>query len=1136
MASGGESDVYDEVEKDTQTEVHHRAESDKLKLGESASGSRRSSVSSALLKTAAKRAALTAELIFLEKQQELEEEEFRLRQKREKLRLQMERSKIDAEESILTEAENGLMSASNSQLGGAAAAKPKIDLSQGGTVTAEVDTRHPLGGVSSRHNIADAVIPPLGGATVVSTRNQTSSDILVPATRQPSSDVGTTTYLRHFPPPGGATQVLSCLHPPLISDTVMHMNMRPPPGGVTVKLPHQEMPSGGVSGQLLQGSTIGNDTTFPAAHVYHAPAGVIASSSSQLPVTAVTASLPGATPVFSPFIGGATVPLSMNGASVSGATPVFSPFTGGATVPSSMRGTSTVTTSFIGGAAVPLSVPGIATAGFSYPGLPPSQNTGSRYQLNPNAPAWTGIHHDNSDGGLLNIIHQGQQQQRQLLNAIQIPKVEISVFDGDPMKYWTFIRTFENSVEKDTVDSCAKLARLLQYTTGKALKVIQSCAIMNPDDGYRRAKELLRERFGNPYTITETWIGHVTNGQTIKPNERQRLMDFADELRSCTDTLRAMGNTAEINAQSSLVKIIGRLPMFLQNKWKQEVRHIRKNQGRNPSIEDVTDFVLESAEVANDPVYGAITDSGKIEGKKHFVFAHQSYSDSQGSSVASSDTHAFYACLKCGGNHTLFGCDSFKALKVDDRMKFAFEKRLCFNCLKPGHISSRCFLERTCPVDGCGRKHTKFLHPLVPPGNIAPPVISSTNPQEAVKRPVATSPSQPGEESRSGYVKLEREENIDVNGARDHGSMRIAMPIVPVVVRAPGTQRSVQTYALLDSGSNSTFCSDELVKQLEIVGQKEPLNLTTMVKENSKVETEKVSLEVSDVKEENVLELPVVYSRPSLPVNLDNLCEPEDLSKWSHLQDIDLPQIEANKVTLLIGQDNSEALAPTELRKGVLGAPYATKTVLGWTLNGPLGDVHQHVATSDFKHDDIQHDMRHQVQVRSDPVIRPVLQLNPLWSYVLILLNLIINIVMLFKWNAEGTNGINYVNDTDSLPPSFRELNPGPASTSYPIVVYSLEGLYMLLLLVVVLELFIFNRPIVPTVTLFKNYLGTSNKNKDNGKKDTVFVTDENAPHSEAHCQGGGHFAWERLFSKHSASQDKELSCVSKKKCREIRV
>ena len=268
-----------------------------------------------------------------------EEEEFRLRQKREKLRLQMEQSKIDAE--------NGLMSASNSQLGGAAAAKYKIDFPQGGTATAEVDTCHPLGGVSSRHKIPNAVIPSLDVTRVVSTPNQTSSDILVAGTHHPASDIGKTTYLCRVPPPGDTTQVLSSLHSPLISDTVI----------------------------------------------------------------------------------------------TSGSTSVV----------------------------------------------------------------------------LVNIIHQGQQQQCQLLNAIQIPKVEISVFDGDPMKYWLFIRTFENNVEKDTIDSCAKLARLLQYTTGKALKVIQSCAIMNPDDGYRRAKELLRERFRNPYTITETWNGHVTPPISLGP-------------------------------------------------------------------------------------------------------------------------------------------------------------------------------------------------------------------------------------------------------------------------------------------------------------------------------------------------------------------------------------------------------------------------------------------------------------------------------------------------------------------------------------------------------------------------------------------------------------------------------------------
>ena len=129
---------------------------------------------------------------------------------------------------------------------------------------------------------------------------------------------------------------------------------------------------------------------------------------------------------------------------------------------------------------------------------------------------------------------------------------------------------------------------------------------------------------------------------------------------------------------------------------------------------------------------------------------------------------------------------------------------------------------------------------------------------------------------------------------------------------------------------------------------------------------------------------------------------------------------------------------------------------------------------------------------------------------------------MLFTWNAKGTNGINYVNDTDSLPSSLRVLNSGLAATS--IVIYTLEGLHILVLLVVVLEFFSFNRHIVPSVTLFKNYLGISNKDNDNGKEGIVFGANEDAPHSVAHCQGGSHFPWERWFSMHITSQDKELS------------
>ena len=55
-----------------------------------------------------------------------------------------------------------------------------------------------------------------------------------------------------------------------------------------------------------------------------------------------------------------------------------------------------------------------------------------------------------------------------------------------------------------------------------------------------------------------------------------------------------------------------------------------------------------------------------------------------------------------------------------------------------------------------------------------------------------------------------------------------ALPIVPVKVRAQGSPFCIETYALLDTGSNSTFCSNMLLDRLGVKGKHLKLRLTTM--------------------------------------------------------------------------------------------------------------------------------------------------------------------------------------------------------------------------------------------------------------------------------------------------------------------
>lgn len=54
------------------------------------------------------------------------------------------------------------------------------------------------------------------------------------------------------------------------------------------------------------------------------------------------------------------------------------------------------------------------------------------------------------------------------------------------------------------------------------------------------------------------------------------------------------------------------------------------------------------------------------------------------------------------------------------------------------------------------------------------------------------------------------------------------LPVVPVKVRAKGSDTTVHTYAFLDGGSNTSFCSEQLMKRLGVKGVNTTISLTTM--------------------------------------------------------------------------------------------------------------------------------------------------------------------------------------------------------------------------------------------------------------------------------------------------------------------
>ena len=515
-------------------------------------------------------------------------------------------------------------------------------------------------------------------------------------------------------------------------------------------------------------------------------------------------------------------------------------------------------------------------------------------------------------------------QQQQGVMALTLPQPSMQVFSGNPIDYCDFIRSFEHLIESKTSSPSARLYYLIQHTSGPAQELMKSCLSMREDESYTAARKLLKDRFGQNYRVAAAHIQRLIEGPPIKHEDGSALQQFAIQLTSCTNVLEKIGYLDKLNNSENLKKIIDRLPYSMRVKWRDNVDRIIENNARDANIKDINEFVTAKARATTHPVFGNISAESKVKMQNQRQKRHgfSTYANSQGTK-----------CSLCGSNHWLSRCDKFRRQSLEERQKFVREKKLCNNCLSTGHFVRSCPKDSFCKVQGCSSKHSTFLHPK---NNLLP---RSGN--EGIKENKEDSLEQKAKDdsnpATNGYVKSKIAISKSVTG----------LAIVPVQVKTKGGSKTVETYAFLDSGSNTTFCTDDLLKRLGAQGKKTRLSLTTMQGENTPIECSLVSLKVADIEGTSDIELPLVYSRPTLPVPSDAISKQEDVNRWPYLHGVKIAHIDSD-IGLLIGCDVPQALQPYEVRKGQNGGPFATRTALGWVLNGPLGRDETKIPTSNY--------------------------------------------------------------------------------------------------------------------------------------------------------------------------------------------
>ncbi|KAJ8032089.1 hypothetical protein HOLleu_25508 [Holothuria leucospilota] len=186
--------------------------------------------------------------------------------------------------------------------------------------------------------------------------------------------------------------------------------------------------------------------------------------------------------------------------------------------------------------------------------------------------------------------------------SMNIPKPELISFDGDPAAYWGFINSFDTNIALRVPDDRSKLTYLIQFCKGKAKQSIENCVLMDAAAGYKKAREILYDQFGQPHNVTHALIGKILNREPIKPNDGQNLSDLARQMRTCEITLNQLGYVANMNSTDTLLKIQQLLPIYLQSEWAKKAHSMTKNKVE-PNFTHMTEFLEQAAHIASN-MYG----------------------------------------------------------------------------------------------------------------------------------------------------------------------------------------------------------------------------------------------------------------------------------------------------------------------------------------------------------------------------------------------------------------------------------------------------------------------------------------------------------------------------------------------------
>ena len=362
-----------------------------------------------------------------------------------------------------------------------------------------------------------------------------------------------------------------------------------------------------------------------------------------------------------------------------------------------------------------------------------------------------------------------------------LSKLKLEEFSGDPLEWPEWSQLFQATVHAANIDDRVKMNHLKTMVTGKAKEAIAGLGYTA--EIYNVAWNVLVRNFGKPQMIVNSQLKRIYSFPPMKPYDEAALIKFAKIVSSCVNVLAHFNYVGDLNSEGVLGSATRKLTVDLKTKW---LTHVKQMNLYQPGLAVFSEWLKDIAEVHDELLLSSNPNADRAKSSYKEKAGGSTFATSTTNTTNDNSTNQRECVLK-DGRHPIWKCEKFKKMNVKERGQKAKDLKLCIKCLSDAHQMRNCS-GRLCDVNGCGKRHQRFLH-----------------------RP---------------YKNVEQKKNVENDDEVSNlSSMKSSgvLPVIPVTIGSGS--KTLKTFTLCDSGASLSFVDESLMKTLNLTGQPVDLNV-----------------------------------------------------------------------------------------------------------------------------------------------------------------------------------------------------------------------------------------------------------------------------------------------------------------------